>query len=147
MRRWGGLFMALVLSLALAGCAKSPRQDGHTVMFEGAVRLYDDRVYHNGTSVGEVLSSEIGAGYVTRLRVAFTPDFIEKVGANLAVYINNGRLRADKLQGIGGDLDPQIPLCGFNSRAAFNWFKFKTLLSDRIPVAKRRALELQARME
>jgi hypothetical protein len=36
-------------------------------------------------------------------------------------------------------------LCGFNSWASLNWFKFKTLISDRIAVAKYRARNLNDR--
>lgn len=150
MRRWGGFYTALMIltiTVGVAGCARVPQQDGYAVMFEGAVRLYDDGVYYNGTRVGEVQSAEKGNGFVTRLRIGFAPEFIEKMGANLAMYVDNGRLVADKLQGLGGDLDPQVPLCGFSSQVGFNWFKFKTLLNDRIPAARQRALELQARME
>jgi hypothetical protein len=145
MQRWVGILLVLSLLALGSGCAKA-KQDGHAVMFEGLVQLYDQGVYFNGTRVGEVQSVDKGAGHVTRVLIQFSPGFIEKMGSNVAIYVDGGRLQADKLQGLGGALDPAAPICGFGSQAALNWFKFKTLLNDRIPVAQRRALELQARM-
>lgn len=146
MRRWGGMVMTLIIIALVAGCAKAP-QEGYVVMFEGSIRLYDNGVYFNGTNVGEVLTTEKGSGYVTRLMVHFNPEFINKIGQNVALYVDGGRLAVDKLQGIGGRSEEKTPLCGFGSEAAFNWFKFKTLLKDRIPAATQRALALQARMD
>lgn len=145
MRRWGVFLLALIISTAVAGCAKAP-QDGYTIMFEGPIHVYDDGVYYSGGRVGEVQSIDKGAGNVTRVVVRFSSDFIQKMGNNFALYLDSGRLSADKLQGMGGSLQAEIPFCGFRSKAAFNWFKFKTLLNNRIPAAKHRALALLARM-
>ncbi|MDA8139843.1 MAG: hypothetical protein M0036_14430 [Desulfobacteraceae bacterium] len=145
MRRRVGILLLLSILALFSGCAKA-KQEGHAVMFEGLVQLGEQGVYFKGERVGEVLSLDQGAGYVTRAMVRLSPEFITHMGNNMALYVDSGLLQADTLQGMGGEFDPTVPICGFGSQAAFNWFKFKTLLNDRVFVARQRALELQARM-
>lgn len=151
---WFGF--ALMISVLLAGCSSKPSQpsnaskvsktsqDAIAVLFDGIANLCDQGVYLNGVRIGQVQSSQLGAGNVTRTNIQLSPEAVQMLG-NMVFYIDMCRLQAIELQGIGSPFQKGAPLCGFTSKAELKWFKFKTLLSDRIAAAKRRAMALQAR--
>jgi hypothetical protein len=136
--------MALMIG---AGCAPQPSQKaGQAVFFDGLTNVFDDGVYLRGTRIGNIQAAETGKGNVTRINIAIAPEFASNMGAHMAFYVDGGRLEAAQLQNFGTALEAGAPLCGFASKAEFNWFKFKTLLNDRVGAARQRALALQARM-
>jgi hypothetical protein len=144
---------ALMISVLLAGCAAKPSQpskasqasqNGIAVLFDGIANLCDQGVYLNGVRIGQIQSSQLGAGNVTKTSIQLSPEAVQMLG-NLVFYVDMCRMQAIALQGIGSPFQKGAPLCGFTSKAEFNWFKFKTLLSDRIAAARRRAMALQAR--
>ncbi|MBT8342739.1 MAG: hypothetical protein HKP58_19010 [Desulfatitalea sp.] len=145
MRQWIGIGMVLFLFATGAGCTSKTTSDGNEVFFDGMIQLMDQGVYFMGRSVGQVKVVETGAGHVTRVRVTLDTDFKGDVGNNLVFFVNNGRLQAALLQGVGDVLESGTPLSGFASKAGLNWFKFKTLFNDRIIHATQRAMALKAR--
>jgi hypothetical protein len=153
MRPGSWLGLALMISVLLAGCAPKPSQpskvskssqDDIAVLFDGIANLCDQGVYLNGVRIGQIQSSQLGAGNVTKTSIQLSPEAVQMLG-NMVFYIDMCQLKAVELQGVGAPFQKGAPLCGFTSKAELNWFKFKTLLSDRIAAAKRRAAALQAR--
>lgn len=146
MRR--GVWFGIVLMVLLigAGCAPQPSQDGQKVLFDGLINVFDSGVYYRGMQVGTIQSTETGSANVTQVTIALTPDFTPRMGNHVVFYVDGGRLEAVPLQAFGDPLEKGAPLCGFASKAEFNWFKFKTLLNDRVGAARQRALALQARL-
>jgi len=146
MRR--GVWFGIVLMVLLidAGCAPQPSQDGQKVLFDGFTNVFDKGVYYRGTQIGTIQSTETGSANVTQITIAVSPDFKPQMGNHVVFYVDGGRLEAVQLQAFGDPLEKGTPLCGFASKAEFNWFKFKTLLNDRVSAARQRVLVLQARL-
>ena len=147
MRRGIWFVIALMALMVSIGCAPQPSQKaGQAVLFDGLVNLFDNGIYYRGTQIGSIQTTEAGKGNVTRVNIAISPEFAASMGDHIAFYVDGGRLEAAQLQTFGTPLEPGAPLCGFVSKAEFNWFKLKTLLYDRVGAARQRALALQARM-
>lgn len=147
MRRGIWFVMALMALMISMGCAPQPSQKaGQAVFFDGLINVFDHGVYHRGTQIGSIQATETGKANVTRVTIAITPEFAASMGDHVVFYVDGGHLEAAQLQSFGIPLEPGAPLCGFASKAEFNWFKFKTLLKDRVGASRQRALALQARM-
>lgn len=133
------------LVLALLGCQPGGKEQGIQVYFNAPPTLYKQDVYWQGQAIGKILGQETGQSPVTRVTIALDAPFESKIGPNWAFFANNGRLHAGRLA-IGAEASAtEIYVNGFTSKAAFNWFKFKTLINDRVGKAKRRAGRLHAR--
>ncbi len=147
MRR-GFWFLIAIMTLTVGvGCAPQPSQKaGQVVLFDGMINVFDDGIYHRGSRIGSIQATETGPGNVTRVQIAISPEFAPSMGDHVAFYVDGGHLEAVLLQPFGAPLAPSAPLCGFGSKVDFNWFKFKTLLNDRVGAARQRALMLQTRM-
>lgn len=143
-----GLVCALILITACSGPAKqspSPK-GGVAVLFDGVALLSDQKVYFYGSPVGEIVGPANNAMGVTKLVVRLQPEFAAREGCNLAFYVNAGRLEAATLTSLGRSLESDTLLSGFTSKSGLQWFKLKTLLSDRINSAGQRAEELNRRL-
>ena len=143
MKKRVGFIVALIIT-AVCGCAQNATQNGYTVMFDGSLYLSDQGVYYNGMQVGTVQSVDTKGANVTRVLISPNSDFADQVSNNLVLYAHAGRLHVDKLASLGNTISHDVPLSGFVSKSDLNWFKFKTLLSDRVSAAKKRAVALQA---
>lgn len=147
MRRGIWLVIALMALMIVMGCGPQPSQKaGQAVLFEGLVNLFDNGIYYRGTQIGSIQGTETGKGNVSRVAIAISPEFAASMGDHVVFFVDKGRLEAAQLQSFGVPLEPGAPICGFGSRAELNWFKFKTLLKDRVGAARQRAFALQARM-
>jgi hypothetical protein len=142
---WGALGLALVF-LALGGCnsSGSPREGIH-VMFEGVPGIYKQEVLYFGQTVGQVLDQKAGQGSIYRVTIRLAPEFGNAAGTQWAFYVDNGVLNAAPLGGSGRQLAAGDAVCGFGSKAALNWFKVKTLLTDRVYKASQKAESLSRR--
>ncbi len=146
MNRWGYLWIAICLFVVVGCTIQSDQQDGFAVMFDRMPKINDENnLYYKGMIVGSIHSRTVGAGNVAKIIVTLKEDFARYNGNNLALYLRNGRLEVAKLTAIGQPLQNGDLLSGFSSRAGLNWFKFKTLISDRINAAKYRARNLNDR--
>jgi hypothetical protein len=143
MQRWGYLFLAMCL-LLIGGCtSQSDLQDGIAVMFDRMPDIMDiDTVYYNGIKVGDIHSIAAGAGNVVKMMVSLDDEFTRYTGDNIALYPRRGRLEIEKLMAVGQPVQKGDLLSGFSTRVGLNWFKIKTLISDRILAAKHRAWNL-----
>lgn len=147
MRRGFWFLIVLMALMVSVGCAPPNSQKaGQAVLFDGLVNIFDDGVYYRGTLIGSTQGTETGKGNVTRINIAISSEFAPNMGEHVVFYVDRGRLEAAQLQSFGTALEQGAPLCGFGSKVEFNWFKFKTLLNDRVGAARQRALALQARM-
>lgn len=148
MRRGLRFLIALMaLTVVGMGCAPQPSQKaGQAVLFDGLINLFDDGIYYRGSRIGNIQATETGKGNVTRVNIAISAEFSSNVGDHVVFYVDGGHLEAALLQPLGAPLEPGMPLCGFGSKAEFNWFKFKTLLNDRVGAARQRTMALQTRM-
>lgn len=146
MKRWCNALTLLVIVTVASfyGCAPKSTHEGVMVMFEGPLSMYDDGVYFNGMSVGSIKSVDANSANITSVIVALNPDFKKQLGDRFVVYLHAGRLEMDALRSYGEPLDAGVPLCGFTSKGAVRWFKFKTLLKDRVAAANKRAQVLYA---
>lgn len=139
---WGAIGLALVL-FGLAGCNPSGSdQQGIHVLFESNPRLYQPDVYYFGQVVGQVIDQKQGAGTAYRVTVRLKPEYGKEASTNWVFYADNGSLNVARLSGPGRPLNPGDNICGFGSKAALNWFKLKTLLTDRIYKATQKAKSL-----
>ena len=147
MRRRALVWIFTALVLILAGCtgATDPVPEGYTVLIDGTPGIFDQRIYYYGAAVGAIEATHTRPDGVTRLTVSLAPAFASEIGNNLAFYVSAGRLEATKLQNIGQPLKKGDLLCGFNSKAAWQWFKVRTLFHDRISSVQKRARALNGR--
>ena len=137
--------LVLFMFVILAGCQPGASGQGIWAYFKTPPPVYQEAVYWRGKVVGKIMNQEVGRGSVARINLALDPSFEARFGTNWAFFIDGGRLTAGQLSLSGTPLRPGQKVSGFNSRAAFNWFKFKTLLNDRVGKAMRRAEQLQLR--
>ena len=70
---------------------------------------------------------------------------MDKADSNWVFFVDNGRLTAFRIAPLGKPTTQGDNLCGFGSKAALNWFRFKTLLTNRIYKARQIADTLTRR--
>ena len=132
--------------LGAAGCSQSGSgQEGIQVMFERNPRIYKTEIYYFGQVIGEVIDQKPGNGAAYKVVVRLNSDYAKDVGQHWVLYADNGCLNAATLYVSGQPLAAGGKLCGFDSKAALNWFKFKTLLTDRVYKATQKAELLSRR--
>ena len=139
------LFTLVLILLFLVSCQPDGTSKGIQVMFDGRTSINISEVYHSNKSVGKITSRQMGKGSVEMVTIALAPEFKRLVGKHWAFYVSNGRLLAIRIVNTGHALKAEEKLCGFHSKAALNWFKFKTLLNDRTYKASLRAEQLYRR--
>jgi hypothetical protein len=145
MQRWaitGILILIVVLGIGTLRTTPPQHDAGYAIIFDKMPNVSDERIFFSNEPIGKIQSRHEGAVGVVKLVVDLNADFLDQLGNNIAFYPEHGRLTADKLQTTGEALSKDAVLCGFTSKAAFNWFKFKTILSNRISAAGRRAQAL-----
>ena len=145
MRYW----VAVVLTMAgigLAGCnpMTSGRQ-GRGVIFENSPRIYKQEVYYRGRAIGKILEQKNGNGSAHKVTIQLSPDHKDKADSNWVYFVDNGRLTAFQIAPSGKPTAQGCNLCGFGSKAALNWFRFKTLLTNRTYKARQIADTLTRR--
>jgi hypothetical protein len=132
MRYW----IAVVLTMAvigLVGCnPMTSSQQGCGVMFESPPQIYKQEVYYQGQTIGRILDQKTGQGSVHKVTIQLAPEHFNKAGSNWVFYVDNGRLTAFRIAALGNPPAKGGNICGFSSKAALNWFRFKTLLTNRI---------------
>jgi hypothetical protein len=136
--------LGLVL-LLLVGCdAASPKHDLQ-VMFAGRPNIAQSEVYFTNKVVGKMTSRQMGKGSVEMVSINLAPEFKKQVGRHWVFFVDHGRIRAVRIGPSGKPLSADERLCGFGSKSALNWFKFTTLLSDRVYRSSKRAQMLYRR--
>ncbi len=133
------------LFASISGCQNNGGTQGIAVFFETPPKLYKNDVFWQGQVVGKILDHQAGRASVTKVTLTLDPQFESRAGKNWAFYVDQGRLNAGRLSPGGEKFKAGDSACGFHSKAAFNWFKFKTLLTDRVGKAVRRAENLHLR--
>jgi hypothetical protein len=133
-------WIAIVLAMAgigLTGCnpMTSGRQ-GRGVMFESSPRIYKQEVYYRGRAIGKIVDQKTGHGSVHKISIQLSPEHTDKADSNWVFYVDNGRLTAFRIAPFGNQTAQGENLCGFGSKAALNWFRLKTLLTNRIYKAR-----------
>jgi hypothetical protein len=145
MRYWVAIVLAMA-GIGLAGCnpMTSGRQ-GRGVMFESSPQIYKQEVYYRGRAIGKILEQKTGNGSVHKVTIQLSPDHMDKADSNWVFFVDNGRLTAFRIAPLGKPTTQGDNLCGFGSKAALNWFRFKTLLTNRIYKARQIADTLTRR--
>ncbi|MEJ2158467.1 MAG: hypothetical protein P8X96_24345 [Desulfobacteraceae bacterium] len=138
------VIITLMVFAGIVGCQPSGGEGIH-VMFKGVPKIHHTEVYHNGRVVGSILEQATDSNGASQVTIRIDPEFRPYAGHHWAFYVDMGRLTAGRLNSSGEPLQPGDLMCGFHSKAAFNWFKVKTLLRDRIAEAGRRAEKLHFR--
>ena len=115
------------------------------VMFADNPRVYKENIYYQGVAIGQIIGQTAGHGSVYKVTVRLVPEYRKEAGRHWVFYADNGALNASKISPAGQPLGAGDKVCGFDSKAALNWFKLKTLLSDRVYKANRMANELSRR--
>jgi hypothetical protein len=129
----------------LAGCNAAAPQPGIQVVFDGRPNIAQHEVYFANKVVGEMTSRQAGNGSVELISLNLAPEFKQQVGRHWVFFVDHGRIRAARIGSSGKPLAADEMLCGFRSKSALNWFKFTTLLSDRVYRASKRAQLLHRR--
>lgn len=139
--------IALVGAIAgLVGCSPmSSSQNGIDVMFEGRPRIYKQEIFYQGRSIGQILNQKAGNGSVYKVSIQLTPEYGKEIGKHWVFYVDNGALNASRIAPTGQPLTAGDKTCGFNTKASLNWFKLKTLLTDRVYKASQKAEVLSRR--
>jgi len=137
--------LSVVLFIAFQGCQNNKNRQGIHVFFESPPSFYQQDVYWFGQAVGKIVDQQVGRSSVARITVQLDPQFEKRIGKNWAFFVEQGRLTACQLSLSGDTFAAGDNACGFNSKAALNWFKLKTLLNDRVGAAMRKADRLQMR--
>lgn len=140
---WMAIAVAMVAGVA--GCQNTSGDGGIQVMFSGVPKIHHPDVYHHGRVVGSILEQSTVKSGASMVTIRITSDYKQHAGHHWAFYVDMGRLTAGKLNSSGHPVNAGDRMCGFQSKAAFNWFKVKTLLSDRVAKAGRRAEKLYRR--
>jgi hypothetical protein len=118
--------------LLLVGCNVASSQQDVQVMFDGRPNITQPNVYFVNKVVGKITSRQMGNGSVEMIAIGFLPEFKKHVGRHWVFFVDNGRIQAARIGTAVRSISADERLCGFRSKSAFNWFKFKTLLSDRV---------------
>jgi hypothetical protein len=134
--------IALMVFASVFGCQMNSGDQGIHVMFKGVPRIDQKEVYYNGRVVGSILEQSADHNGASKVTIRIDPDYRQYAGHHWAFYPQMGRLTAARMKTAGPPLQPGDIMCGFQSKSAFNWFKLKTLLSNRISEAGRRAEKL-----
>jgi hypothetical protein len=144
MQRWlitGILVLIVVLGIGtLTTTPPEPGRGGggYAIVFDGMPKLYNDHIFLSNEIVGKIQSKIEGTSGVVKMMVDLNAEFVDQVGNSIAFYPDHGRLSAVKLQTAGESLPKDAVLCGFSSKGALNWFKLKTIFSNRVTAAGRR---------
>ena len=148
--RFHYIFLGLTIITSIAvlnGCQPKADQEGIYVMFKGAPKIHRTEVFLNGRTVGKIQDQQTATGAVTKITIQIDPEFEHHAGHHWAFYVEHGRLTAGRLNTSGKPVKAGDRVCGFDSKSSFNWFKVKTLLSNRISTAMRRAEKLFLRFD
>ena len=140
--------LAMILLVAIAGvtgCQNKAGGEGVQVMFKGIPKIHHADVYHHGRVVGSILDQSAAADGTSMVTIRVASDHREQMGRHWAFYVDRGRLTAGRLGSSGASVKPGDRMLGFHSKAAYNWFKVKTLLKNRVSEAGRRAEKLHRR--
>jgi hypothetical protein len=132
MRHWSTIVIAMAVIGLIACNPMNSSQQGHGVVLEGQPRIYKQEVYYHGQTIGKILDQKIGKEWVQKITIQLLPDHQNIIGSNWVFYVDQGRLNAFKIAAFGKPLPKGANICGFSSKAALNWFRFKTLLTNRI---------------
>ena len=108
-------------------------------------RIYKQDVYYHGLIIGQILGQKTGKGSVCKVTIRLAPEYEKEAGKHWVFYADNGSLNASRISTAGQQLTAGDKICGFGSKSALNWFKLKTLLSDRVYKANQMAEELSRR--
>ena len=140
------LFCTLgLVFLLLVGCDVPSSKQDLLVMFDGLPTITQPDVYFANKVVGKITSRQMGRGSVEMITIALLPVFKREMGRHWAFFVDKGRIQAARIGSAGKPIAADDRLCGFRSKSAFHWFKFKTLLSDRVYKASLRAEMLYRR--
>ena len=136
-----GLAAVFILGISLL---RSPNEikNGYTIVFDEMPNLYEDEVYNSNQVIGHIVAKTEGTTRVSKMVVFIGDEFQPEMGTHIAFYADRGRLNVTHLQSVGTVLSKDALICGFSSKADLNWFKFLTLLKNRVSAANRRAATL-----
>lgn len=139
-------FCALgLVFLLLVGCNAASSKQDLQVMFDGRPHITQPDVYFANKVVGKITSRHTGKGSVEMITIGLLPEFKKRIGRHWAFFVDNGRIEATRIGSADKPVSADDRLCGFRTKSAFHWFKFKTLLSDRVYKASLRAEMLYRR--
>lgn len=140
------VFMGILVVLVVLGISmiRVPESGdpGYMILFDDMPDIKSEQIYYAGREIGQIRSTDRGARDVIKITAQLDEDFLQEMGNNIAFYPDHGRLTATRLQAIGEPLPKDAILCGFSSKITLGWFKFKTMLENRISAANHRALSL-----
>lgn len=114
-------------------------------MFDGRPNITQNEVYFANKVIGKITSRQMGKGSVEMITIGLAPEFKKHVGPHWVFFVDRGRIQAARIGSAGKSISADERLCGFLSKSALNWFKFKTLLKDRVYQASLRAEMLYRR--
>lgn len=137
------IFTILLAMTLFTGCQVSNTGGNvYYIMFENTPTLFDNAVYANGASMGEIVERATAGNGVARLSVVINGEQRELMKDSAAFYVSTGRLTYTTLAGYGNPVEPGAKLMGFGSRMGVNWFKAKNLMTQTSRAAAGRAVEL-----
>ncbi len=142
MFRWTLTMVLLAFVAGMTGCQNTAGGEGIHVLFKGVPKIQHTDVFYQGRVVGAILEQSTADGGASMVTIRISPEYMQHAGRHWAFYVDMGRLTAGRLSGSGNPVQNGDRMSGFQSKGAFNWFKVKTLLRDRIAESGRRAEKL-----
>lgn len=144
-KNWIAVVLAMV-GIGLAGCnPMTSSGQGLGVIFKTPPRIYKQEVYFRGQVIGRILNQKTGNGSVHKVTIQLAPEHLNKAASNWVFYADKGRLTAFQIAAFGNPPAQGDNICGFGSETALNWFRLRTLLTNRIYKARQIAGDLTRR--
>lgn len=141
MRQW---IWAVLLMIAMGGCAPQQGPETYSVLFDGAPSLFDSNVYSMGERIGEILERRTGANLAVQLDLTVDPERRSLLTESTVFVVSAGRLTLVSLNAYGAPAAPGTLFAGFGSKTALNLFKIRHLMGQTAAAARVRAERLAA---
>jgi hypothetical protein len=140
------IFIGIILIIIIFGVIinQTPKEsgDGYNIVFDEMPDIRNEGIYYNNAEIGHITSILKGSKGITVLTVTLDKALVQDLGMGVVFFPDHGILNAFRIKSTTAPLPEDFVFCGFSSEAGLKWFKLRTIFSNRISSASRRALKL-----
>ena len=145
MKRLILLAAALFFAASVVGCIQNAPQ-AYYVMFEKPPNLFDEGVYFQGDTIGNIKSRDTSPLQVTRVAISLLPEYREQLKSTSVFFVQSGRLHLAAVDTLGAPVPPGAVFLGCPSPLALKWLRARTAFSDTARAANEEAQRLFSSM-